>query len=114
MRTVRLDVRPLSDSLADFARTWKSGKGEGSAWISVDTPELLWRVLTARHQDLLKALAGQRPIAVHETARRVHRDVKSMHTDVHACLWTQACCVEPTMAGSGFRTTPRNLTLRSA
>ena len=41
MRTVTLDVRSLSDSLADFARTWKSGKGEGSARISFDTPELL-------------------------------------------------------------------------
>ena len=86
MRTVTLDVRSFSNSLADFARTWKSGKGEGSARISFDTPELLWKVLTAQRWDLLKALAGQGPITLREAARRVHRDVKGVHTDVHALL----------------------------
>jgi predicted transcriptional regulator len=86
MSTVTLDVKPLADSLADFARTWKSGKGEGSARISFDTPELLWKVLTARRWDLLKALAGQGPITLREAARRVHRDVKGVHIDVHALL----------------------------
>ena len=86
MRTVTLDVKPLADSLADFALTWKSGKGEGSARISFDTPELLWKVLTARRWDLLKALAGQGPITLREVASRVHRDVKGVHTDVHALL----------------------------
>ena len=86
MRTVTLDVKPLTDSLADFARSWKSGKGEGSARISFDTPELLWKVLTARRWDLLKALAGQGPITLRDAARRVHRDVKGVHTDVHALL----------------------------
>jgi hypothetical protein len=48
MKTVTLDVRRLSDSLAEFSRAWKSGKGEASARISFDRPELLWKVLTAR------------------------------------------------------------------
>jgi predicted transcriptional regulator len=86
MRTVTLDVRPLADSLADLARTWKSGKGDDSARITFDTPELLWKVLTARRWDLLKALAGEGPITLREVARRVHRDVKGVHTDVHALL----------------------------
>ena len=86
MRTVTLDARPLSASLADLARTWKSGTGDGSARISFDTPELLWKVLTARRWDLLKALAGRGPITLREAARRVHRDVKGVHTNVHALL----------------------------
>lgn len=86
MKTVTLDVKPLSDSLADFTRTWKSGKREAAARISFDTPELLWKVLTARRWDLLKSLTGQGPISLREAARRVQRDVKGVHTDIHALL----------------------------
>jgi predicted transcriptional regulator len=86
MKTVTLDVRRLSDSLAEFARVWKSGRGETSARISFESPELLWKVLTARRWDLLRALAGQGPISLREAARRVQRDVKGVHTDVHALL----------------------------
>lgn|SRR5690242_666267 len=86
MKTVTLDVRPLQDSLADLARVWKSGRGETAARISFATPELLWRVLTARRWELLKCLAGQGPMSLREAARRVERDVKGVHTDVHALL----------------------------
>lgn len=86
MKTVTLDVRPLSDSLADFTRTWRSGKGEASARISFATPELLWKLLTARRCDLLKAMAGRGPISLREAARRVHSDVKGVHTNGHALL----------------------------
>ena len=86
MKTVTLDVRPLSDSLTDFARAWTSGRADASARISFDTPELLWKVLTARRWDLLKAMAGQGPISLREAARRVRRDVKGVHADVHALL----------------------------
>lgn len=86
MRTVTLDVRPLADSLADFGRVWKTRKAESSARISFATPELLWKVLTARRWDLLKAMAGQRPMSLREAARRVQRDVKGVHGDAHALL----------------------------
>ena len=86
MKTVTLDVRKLSDSLADFAGAWTSGRGDASARISFDTPELLWKVLTARRWELLKAMAGQGPISLREAARRVRRDVKGVHADVHALL----------------------------
>jgi predicted transcriptional regulator len=86
MKTVTLDVRPLTDSLADFARVWKSGKAEASARISFATPELLWKVLTARRWELLRAMAGQGPMSLREAARRVQRDVKGVHGDAHALL----------------------------
>lgn len=86
MKTVTFDVAPLAGSLADFARTWKSGRAETSARISFATPELLWKVLTARRWDLLKAMAGQGPMRLREVARRVARDVKAVHADVHALL----------------------------
>jgi len=56
------------------------------ARISFATPELLWKVLTAKRWELLKVLAGQGPMTIREAARRVGRDVKAVHADVHALL----------------------------
>lgn len=53
-----LDVRPPADAMADFAQAWKTGKGSKSDRISFATPELLWKVLTAKRWELLKALCG--------------------------------------------------------
>ena len=86
MRTVTLDVRPPADSMADFVQTWKSGKPDKAARISFATPELLWRVLTAKRWELLKALCGIGPVSIREAARRVGRDVKAVHGDVTALL----------------------------
>ena len=72
--------------MADFVRVWKSGKAEKSARISFATPELLWKVLTAKRWELLKAICGAGPISIREAARRVERDVKAVHGDVTALL----------------------------
>ena len=48
MKTVTLDVRTPADSMADFARAWKTTKAQKTARISFATPELLWRVLTEK------------------------------------------------------------------
>ena len=86
MKIVIFDVRPPADSMADFVRVWKSGKPERSARISFATPELLWKVLTAKRWELLKALCGAGPVSIREAARRVGRDVKAVHGDVTALL----------------------------
>lgn len=86
MKTVILDVRPPAKSMEDFVRVWKSGKADRSARISFGTPELLWKVLTAKRWELLKALRAAGPISIREASRRVGRDVKSVHRDVTALL----------------------------
>ena len=86
MKTVTLDVRTPADAMADFSRAWKTGKSEKSARISFATPELLWRVLTAKRWELLKVLCGAGPVSIREAARRVGRDVKAVHGDVTALL----------------------------
>jgi predicted transcriptional regulator len=50
------------------------------------TPELLWKILTAKRWELLKALCGAAPISIREAARRVGRDVKAVHGDITALL----------------------------
>ena len=72
--------------MADFVQTWKTGKPQESARIAFATPELLWKVLTAKRWELLKALCGAGPVSIREAARRLGRDVKAVHGDVSALL----------------------------
>jgi len=64
----------------------KTRKAEKSARISFATPELLWKVLTAKRWELLKVLCGAGPVSIREASRRVGRDVKAVHRDVTALL----------------------------
>jgi predicted transcriptional regulator len=86
VKTVTLDVRAPKEAMADFANVWRTGKPERSARISFASPELLWKVLTAKRWELLKALCGAGPVSIREAARRVGRDVKAVHGDVTALL----------------------------
>ena len=86
MKTLTLEVRSPAESMAEFARTWGTGKPEKSARISFTSPELLWKVLTAKRWELLKVLCGAGPVSIREAARRVGRDVKAVHNDVTALL----------------------------
>jgi len=72
--------------MRDFVRVWHSGKADKSTRISFATPELLWRVLTAKRLELLKALCGAGPVSIREAARRTGRDVKAVHGEVMALL----------------------------
>lgn len=86
MKTVTLDVRAPNESMEDFVRAWKTGRAEKSARISFASPELLWKVLTAKRWELLKVLCGAGPLSIREAARRVGRDVKAVHSDITALL----------------------------
>ena len=86
MKTVTLDVRAPKGAMADFASAWRTAKPERSARISFASPELLWKVLTAKRWELLKALCGAGPVSIREASRRVNRDVKAVHSDVTALL----------------------------
>jgi len=85
MNTVTLDVRSLADTLADFSYAWKTGEASAPR-ISFETPELLWKVLTAKRWEILRTMTGAGPLAMREVARRVKRDVKGVHTDVQVLL----------------------------
>jgi len=86
MKTITLEVCTPSEAMADFVQSWKTGKHQKSARISFATPELLWKVLTAKRWELLKALCGAGPVSIREAARRVGRDVKAVHGDITALL----------------------------
>lgn len=86
MKTVILDVRDRGEAMKDFGRVWRTRKPKKSARISFASPELLWKVLTAKRWELLKALCGAGPVSMREAARRVGRDVKAVHSDITALL----------------------------
>ena len=86
MKTVILDVATRREAGKDFIRAWETGKPQRHARISFETPELLWKVLTARRWELLKSLCGVGPVSIREAAPRVDRDVKTVHGDVTALL----------------------------
>ena len=86
MEAFALDVRADKMSMDDFASAWRTGEPGSSARISFASPELLWKVLTAKRWKLLKALCGAEPVSIREAARRVDPDVNAVHGDVTALL----------------------------
>jgi predicted transcriptional regulator len=84
MKTITLEVASREDVTRRALEAFKGKKQR--ARISFATPELLWKVLTAKRWEVLKAMAGQGPLTIREVARRVERDVKAVHSDVHALI----------------------------
>ena len=84
MKTVTLSVASRQ-AVKQRALDAFSGKRRG-AHISFASADLLWKVLTAKRWELLKAMAGGGAMTLREAARRAERDVKAVHGDVHALL----------------------------
>ena len=84
MRTVTLEVSSRKETNRRLLRAFE-GQRQG-AFISFETPALLFKVLTQKRWELLSALTGAGAVTLREAARRVERDVKAVHGDVHALL----------------------------
>ena len=84
MKTVTLSVA-ARDDVTRRARAAFKGKKQG-AHISFASVELLWQTLTKKRWEVLKVMTGQNAMTLREIARRVGRDVKAVHRDVHALL----------------------------
>jgi predicted transcriptional regulator len=98
MNTVTLSVASREDvtrrALAAF-----EGEQQG-AHISFASAELLWKTLTRKRWELLRAMTGQGAMSIREIGRRVGRDVKAVHGDVRALL--DAGVLERTSEGFVF------------
>jgi predicted transcriptional regulator len=95
MRTVTIGVAS-PETAKRRVRAAFSGKRQGE-FISFASAELLWKVLTPKRWTLLRAMAQQGPLAIREIARRTGRDVRAVHSDVHALL--QAGVIERIVDG---------------
>lgn len=54
--------------------------------ISFESFDSLWKVLAPNRMALVRTLTGAGPVTLREAARRVGRDVRAVHSDVHTLL----------------------------
>jgi len=84
MRKVTLEVASR-DAVNRRFRNALAGKAQGTR-LSFESPALLIKILSGRRWDLLKVMTGAGPMTIREAARRLERDVKGVHSDVHTLL----------------------------
>ena len=63
--------------------------------MSFASVELLFRIMTERRWEIIRAMAGAGPMALRELARRLDRDVKTVHGDAHALIDAGALAIHP-------------------
>ena len=84
MRTVTLEIASQEASNARFLKAL-NGEEQG-AFVSFESPALLFKVLSGKRWDLLKMMTGAGPLSIREASRRLQRDVKAVHGDMHALV----------------------------
>lgn len=84
MRIVTLIVSSREKASQRFLRA-SEGESQG-AFISFESPELLFGLLTSRRWDLLRIMTGAGSITIQEAAQRLQKDVTVICDDVHALL----------------------------
>lgn len=84
MKTVTIGVSSIEETNQRVEAAFR-GEFQGE-FISFLTPQDLWAVLGGKRWELLNAMIGAGPISIREAARRVGRDVKAVHSDVHTLL----------------------------
>jgi predicted transcriptional regulator len=84
MNIVTLSIASREDVSRRAAAAFR-GKEQG-AHISFRSVDLLWKTLTMKRWEILRAMTGQGALSIREVARRVGRDVKAVHGDVTALL----------------------------
>jgi predicted transcriptional regulator len=84
LNTVTIGVSSLNDAMQRFERAFR-GEYQGN-FLSFANLELLWKVLAPKRMELIQVMTGAGPMSIREAARRVGRDVKAVHGDVHALL----------------------------
>ena len=74
MNTVTLGVSSIDDVKGRLAAAFRDEpQGQRISFASVD---LLWKVISPKRWDIIRAMTGQGPLAIREVARRLGRDVK--------------------------------------
>ena len=85
MNTVIVGVSTREEANMRFMRALQTGKPQG-AYRSFENTAALWHTLAPKRWDMLKMMTGAGALSMRELARRLHRDVKAVHTDAHVLL----------------------------
>lgn len=81
---VTIGVSSLDDTNARLAAAFR-GEVQGNR-ITFVSVEQMWKMLSPKRTDILRVMAGQGVVSIRETARRVGRDVKAVHSDITALI----------------------------
>jgi len=84
MKTVIIGVETRAEAKARIGAAL-NGKPQGS-FISFISVDLMWKTLTPKRWEIIRAMTGAGPLSIREVARRVARDVKAVHGDVKALI----------------------------
>lgn len=84
MSTVTLQLASLDDVKRRARQAFS--RARLGTHISFVSPEVLFRLITAKRWELIRSMAGAEPMTIRAAARIVGRDVKAVHRDVHALL----------------------------
>ncbi|SAK82744.1 hypothetical protein AWB79_05522 [Caballeronia hypogeia] len=84
-KTARIVVSSLDEVMNRALTAVESGKFQGH-FFSYATPELLFRTFTTPRWQIIRAMTGAGPMSIRELSRRIGRDIKGVHRDVHALL----------------------------
>lgn len=98
MNSVTLSIASR-DEVTRRAMAAFGGESQG-AHISFGSVDQLWRTLTKKRWEILRAMTGESEMSIREIARRVNRDAKALHGDVTALI--QAGILERSEAGIVF------------
>ena len=83
-RTLTLKLSSREETTQRMLRAMQ-GEVQG-AFITFESPTLLFKVLTRKRWELLALMTGAGAMPIREVARRIGRDVKAVHGDVTALL----------------------------
>ena len=84
MNTVKIEVSD-TDKTRERLLAAFNGQEQGN-YISFPTTEALWKTFTPKRWEVIREMTGAGAIAIRELARRLGRDVRAVHSDVHALL----------------------------
>ncbi|HLO24896.1 MAG TPA: helix-turn-helix domain-containing protein [Geobacteraceae bacterium] len=88
-KNIRVEIRGEDESAQEFVKAWRRAEAAQPAEEPLERLYFqdlgtLLQVLTPRRLELLKALHGAGPESVRALAKRLKRDYKNVHRDVHA------------------------------
>lgn len=92
MKTAVIEINPdwkaaLRIGAKGIRQAAKSGRIQ-QATFSYASPELLFSEISPKRWGILEAMSSAGELSLRELARRLERDVKSVHRDVHILLET--------------------------
>jgi predicted transcriptional regulator len=94
MKAVTIELLPKAKSRLRGPVRTRTRRG---TVIGFPNAEMLWKAIRPKRWQILRAMMGAGPLTIREVSRRVKRDVKLVHADVHVML--DAGIIEHTTTG---------------